>query len=58
MAVQDAHARYARIVKALLKEEGVSVGAETKEWAALEPSTQEKWPALAREAMRFVASKK
>ena len=30
MAVQDAHARYARIVKALLKEEGVSVGAETK----------------------------
>ena len=111
MAVQDAHARYARIVKALLKEEGVSVGAETKgfgssalkvdgrifamvdakgslvvklprervdaliesraavrfdpghgrlmkEWAALEPSAQEKWPALAREAMRFVASKK
>ena len=29
-----------------------------KEWAALEPSTQDKWPALAREAMRFVASKK
>ena len=31
MAVQDAHARYARIVKALLKEEGVSVGARERD---------------------------